>query len=145
MWKRPGACTIAALLACETRGQRACAALPVSAMGALLASRRSSRLRFAADAAGLWRGPEAAGRADARIETSHTRGSRAEQGGCWPRALRQSTLLEKTSQCGGGVLSCQSTSLPGWWGRGGVLVKQATRGTTRWNSFELAWQILAEN
>lgn len=36
------------------------------------------------------------------IETSHTRASIAEKGGRWPRALRKSALLEKTSRCGGG-------------------------------------------
>jgi hypothetical protein len=68
------------VLAWENREQRAWASLLVSAMGDLSASRRSPRTRFASGAAGLWRGPEAVGRADALIETSHTRASRAEQG-----------------------------------------------------------------
>jgi hypothetical protein len=101
MWRRPGACTIAALLAWENRGQRSWASLPVSAMGDLSASRRSPRLRFACGAAGLWCGPEAVGRADALIETSHTRASIAEKGGRVPRDLRKSALSEKTSMCGG--------------------------------------------
>ena len=123
MWRRPGACTIAALLAWENRGQRAWAARPVSAMGDLSASRRSPRLRFASGTARLWRGPEAVGRADAMIETSHTRASIAEKGGRVPRALRKAALSEKTSMYGGVVLPCKATSLQGWWGRGGVLVK----------------------
>jgi hypothetical protein len=40
--------------------------------------------------------------ADAMIETSHLRASRAEQGGRGPRALRKSALTEKTARCGGG-------------------------------------------
>jgi len=41
------------------------------------------------------------------IETSRLRASRAEQGGRWPRALRQAALSEKTARGGGGCASRQ--------------------------------------
>ena len=124
------------LLTWETRGQRAGAALPVSAMDALFASRR----RFASEAAGLRRGPEAA-RGPPPGSRPHTPG-RAKQSkedvghapSASPRCWRRPQNVAR------GVRLCKSTSMQRVWGKGGVLVKPSR---TWHNTLERVWACLA--
>src|SRR5262249_28079701 len=76
----------------------------------------------------LWRGPEAAGGADATIETPHTGAPHAqvclaEQGGRWPCDVRNPRGRSRPRCVEGVGLSCQSTSIQGLGVRGGVPVK----------------------
>ena len=68
MRRKPGACIIAAQRSWENREKHSWASRTVSAMGNRSVSRRRPRPCLASGAAVLWRGPEAAGVADAMIK-----------------------------------------------------------------------------